>query len=387
MKIAALIKKEFFRFFRDPRLIVTMLLPGILIYIIYSLMGSVMWNENRKYDFTVYVEGQSQLVSVLEESVAATDNMTLTVKTPEDREGALAEVRESKATAYLYFSPDFDEAVAVYTPDMGNAPQIKIYYNSADESALAFYSLAVQVFDAYESALANKFDVNAGDEQYDFAGEGGMQMSIMSGILPFIVVIFIFSAAMSLTLESVAGEKERGTLATVLVTSVKRSHIALGKIIPLSCISMIGAVSSFLGVILSLPKLIGASLGGFVSSFGFLSYLFLFLLIFSIVPLIVSAICVVSTYSRSVKEASAYTSVLMILTMVLSLLSVFLGNIGDWIVAIPVLNAVHAMSGILTSAPVVWQCLTAVGVNLAFTALIVFVMTKMLSSEKIMFGK
>ena len=35
MKLLALMKKEFLRFFRDPRLIFTMLLPGILICLIW----------------------------------------------------------------------------------------------------------------------------------------------------------------------------------------------------------------------------------------------------------------------------------------------------------------------------------------------------------------
>lgn len=386
MKIATLIKKEFYRFFRDPRLIVTMLLPGILIYVIYSLMGNIMFAE-KKYDFTVYVEGESCIVARLQESVAATEGMTITVKTPENREEALREVKENKATALISFSENFDEIVENYKPADGTAPQVRVYYNSASEAGMAFYALTTQVLENYESALANKFDVNAGDEVYDFGGADGMGMNVMSNLLPFLIVIFVFSAAMSLTLESVAGEKERGTLATVLVTSVKRSHVALGKIVPLSCISMIGAASSFLGVILSMPKLMGSSVGSVVSGIGFLGYLFLFLLILSVVPLIVSAICVVSTYAKSVKEASAYTGVIMIFVMVLSLTSLFLGGIGDWIVAVPLLNAVSCMSTILTATYSVWKCLVTVGVNLAFTALIVFAMAKMLSSERIMFGK
>lgn len=386
MKIATLIKKEFYRFFRDPRLIVTMLLPGILIYVIYSLMGNMIFSE-KKYDFTVYVEGESRIVALLEEGVAAAEGMTITIMTPEDREEALREVKENKATALVSFSENFDEIVENYKPSDGTAPQVRVYYNSASEEGMAFYAMTTQILESYERSLANKFDVNAGDEVYDFGGADGVGMNVMSNLLPFLIVIFVFSAAMSLTLESVAGEKERGTLATVLVTSVKRSHVALGKIVPLSCISMIGAASSFLGVILSMPKLMGSSVGSVVSGIGFLGYLFLFLLILSVVPLIVSAICVVSTYAKSVKEASAYTGVIMIFVMVLSLTSLFLGGIGDWIVAVPLLNAVSCMSTILTATYSVWKCLVTVGVNLAFTALIVFAMAKMLSSERIMFGK
>lgn len=386
MKIATLIKKEFYRFFRDPRLIVTMLLPGILIYVIYSLMGNMIFSE-KKYDFTVYVEGESRIVALLEEGVAAAEGMTITIMTPENREDALREVKENKATALVSFSENFDEIVENYKPADGTAPQVRVYYNSASEAGMAFYAMTTQILESYERSLANKFDVNAGDEVYDFGGADGVGMNVMSNLLPFLIVIFVFSAAMSLTLESVAGEKERGTLATVLVTSVKRSHVALGKIVPLSCISMIGAASSFLGVILSMPKLMGSSVGSVVSGIGFLGYLFLFLLILSVVPLIVSAICVVSTYAKSVKEASAYTGVIMIFVMVLSLTSLFLGGIGDWIVAVPLLNAVSCMSTILTATYSVWKCLVTVGVNLAFTALVVFAMAKMLSSERIMFGK
>ena len=208
----------------------------------------------------------------------------------------------------------------------------------------------------------------------------------MQSVLPLIVVCFIFSACMSVTLESVAGEKERGTLSTVLVTSVKRSHIALGKILPLSCISMLGALSSFLGTALSMPKLMGVSMG-FLGGYSAWSYVLLCLLILSAVPLVVSLIALVSTLSRSVKEASAYTGVVMILVMVVSLVSAFVPTIGDWAVALPILNATVQMQGILGGRLPVWQSLVSVGANLLYTALLVVVITKLLSSERVMFGK
>ena len=53
MKLIALMKKEFLRFFKDPKLLATMLLPGILIYVLYSVMGSAMWDQSKGYDFKV----------------------------------------------------------------------------------------------------------------------------------------------------------------------------------------------------------------------------------------------------------------------------------------------------------------------------------------------
>ncbi len=385
MKLLALMKKEFLRFFRDPRLIVTMLLPGILIYVIYSLMGSFM-NEEPKYEFKVLLSGDSAVVAQAETAIGVMENMTVEFEKTDDTQTAKDKVKNEEATAFVVFSPDFDEKVAAYDPASDEkAPFVEIYYRSGDGASAAFYNLFVGILDVYEEGLANKFDVLSGGE-YDFSDAQDMAVNVMSGLLPFLVVIMIFSSCMSVTLESVAGEKERGTLATILVTSAKRSHIAMGKIIPLSCISAIGAASSFLGIALSMPKLMGTSLG-VLGGYSFLSYFMIFLLIVGIVPLIVSLISVVSTLSRTVKEASAYTSIVMILSMVLSIAVNFISGIGNWVVAIPLLNAVVAMNQVFTHTAPVWLPFTAFAINLVYTALLVFAIAKMLSSERIMFGK
>ena len=157
--------------------------------------------------------------------------------------------------------------------------------------------------------------------------------------------------------------------------------------LPLACVSLIGAASSFLGVALSLPALMGVSIDIAVSGIGFMGYLMVFLLIISFVPLIVATIAIVSTLSRSVKEASGYTSVVMILVMVLSIVTAFVGGIGGWVVAVPVLNAVYAMQGVLMGNMVIWQCVVAFALNIVYAAILVFLIGKMLSSERIMFGK
>lgn len=381
MKLLSLMKKEFLRFFRDPRLIVTMLMPGLLIYCIYSILGSAIWGESDKaYSFKAYVAGESQLVAVIEEATGIDDLFTPVT----DIEAAKKEVEEGEADALVIFPENFDAAVEAYTPAPGtSAPSVRILYNAADEQSAVLYSLITSTLDMYENTLANKFDVSP----QSLSDETDAVMSVMGGLIPFLIVIFVFAAGMSITLESVAGEKERGTLSTILVTSVKRSHVALGKVLPLSCIASLGAASSFLGVALSMPKLMGLSVGGVIGGYSVGSYLLLFMLIISVVPCIVAAITAVSTFSNSVKEASAYTSVLMIFMMVLTIGSAFVAGIGEWIVAIPVLNAVTVMQSILAGAVPVWQSFVALGVNMLFTALLVWLIAWMFGNERIMFGK
>ena len=382
MKLLALMKKEFARFFGDPKLLITMILPGVLIYLIYSIMGSAMFGgEAQKYDFKVYVSGESAVVDVIDASVAQNEGWTaefvhLPAEGAATVEEARAAVESGEASALIVFSEDFDASVAQGAQGGASA---QLVYNSEDEASAAFASLAGGILDGYGRSFA--FTMT------DFAESADFARTMMAGILPFLIVVFIFSSCMSVTLESVAGEKERGTLATILVTSARRTDIALGKVLPLSCVSLIGAASGFLGVVLSLPTLMGISVDAAAAGVGALGYFMLLLLIVSVVPLIVSAIATVSTLSRTVKEASSYTGILMILMMVLSIVAAFVSGIGDWAVAIPVLNAVVAMQGVLTGAMRVWQCLVSFGLNLVYTAVLVFVISRLLSSERIMFGK
>lgn len=384
MKLRALIQKEFQRFFRDPKLIATLVLPGVLIYFIYSLLGSGIWGGEKNYSYDVLVCGSSPKVEALFE---ASFGESLTLTPVEDKESAKAQVKAGSATALVTFSEDFDNAVSEYDPISGEkAPEIEIFYRSADDASSAFYTAATSLLSAYEGEISNAFDVNLGGEQYDFSSTSEVVMTILGGLLPFLVVTLIFSSCMSITLESVAGEKERGTLATILVTSVKRTDIALGKVLPLSCIAALGALSSFLGIALSMPKLMGLELGGmFAYTFG--DYILLLSLIVSIVPLIVSAMTAISTYAKSVKEASSYTGVIMIVVMVLSLVSAFLSGIGDWVAVIPVLGTVVAIQTVLEGGAALLVGLVSIGVNLVFTALFILLVARMLGSERIMFGK
>ena len=139
-----------------------------------------------------------------------------------------------------------------------------------------------------------------------------------------ILLIFIFSGCMTIAAESIAGEKERGTLAKLLVTPTRHSSIAFGKILGLSVIGLLSGLSSFLGIMLSLPKMVqGMTQSDSVSAliYGPKEYLMLFLVIISTVLVVVGVLSVVSSFAKSVKEASLYATPLMIVASLLGLSS------------------------------------------------------------------
>lgn len=134
------------------------------------------------------------------------------------------------------------------------APQVEVYYNSAATSSSNGYSLVKEILDQYESSLVNKFHVNW-DGIYDLATQEDATGFVFSSMMPMLLLIFLFSGCMAVAPEAIAGEKERGTIATLLITPAKRGSIALGKIMALSVIALLAGASSAIGSILSLPKL------------------------------------------------------------------------------------------------------------------------------------
>ena len=123
------------------------------------------------------------------------------------------------------------------------------------------------MLEQYETSLANKLDINAGDSvYYDCATSKDTTGQMFSMMMPLLLMMFLYSGCMSVAPESIAGEKERGTIATLLVTPMKRSSLALGKVFSLSIIALLAGCSSFIGTFAALPKMMGGELTGVDSS-------------------------------------------------------------------------------------------------------------------------
>ena len=211
---------------------------------------------------------------------------------------------------------------------------------------------------------------------------------IFSMMMPLLLVMLLFSGCMAVAPESIAGEKERGTIATLLITPTKRSHIAIGKILALSIMALISGASSTLGVVLSLPKLMGDTVSIDGSVYGLTDYLMLAVVILSTVLVFVTVISIISAYAKSIKEAGTYVTPLMILSMLIGLSGMFgTAASNTALYLIPIFNSVQSMIGIFSFSASIPNMIVTVITNIAFTGIGVFVLTRMFNSERIMFNK
>ena len=388
--ILTIMKKELARFFGDKRTVAGVLLPGVMIYVLYSFMGTAMgsvFGVEEDYVPSIQAVRLPQSIAALADSAG----MALTEGEEAGLPAAMAQVAGQELDLLAVFPEDFDQAVADYSVASGEpAPHVEIYYSSVSTASQSAYMAFTGLLNSYESLLANKFDVNAGEGVYDLATAEESTGALFAMLMPMLLMMFLYSGCSAVAPESIAGEKERGTIATMLVTPIRRSDIAVGKILALAVITVLSGASSALGTILSLPNLMGGAAGEMNANiYGVRDYLLLAAVILSTVLLLVTLVALLSAFAKTVKEAQTYAVPLMILVMVLGITGMFGGGASQnlAVYAIPLYNSVQCIVGIFSFSLQGQAVALTAAVNGAATLLGVFVLTRMFNSEGIIFGK
>ena len=393
--IITIIKKELARFFKDARLVITTLIfPGLMIFGIYSIMGDAMGNMlSGDPDYVPIVkvvnmpDSINTLVTINEIEVEIQD-VTL-----DEVDNAKTAIVDKDVDLLIIFPLDFDNLVTEAMTSGGPAPEISMYFNSTKPESATVYYLFSALIEGYEMSLSNVITLNGdADQSYDLATDKDTLGMVLSMILPFLILSLLFSGCLAVTPESIAGEKERGTIATLLVTPIKRHELAIGKIVSLSILASLAAMSSFTGTILSLPKIIGMQGGDtadVISNFLVSDYLGIIFVIVSIVLFIVSFLAILSAYARSVKEANALAMPFMIMTLLVGILTMFGGgsSLNLALYLIPIYGPTQALVGIFSFATN-WTHIALAGISSIFYATLCgLLLIRMFNSERVMFKR
>ena len=386
MKNAFIImRKEFARFFKDPRLVLgTLILPGLLIFFVYTLLGSVFYEKEPSYTLKI-VNPSASFAALFEEQ----DAYTLEEAEASQVEAIKGEIKEGKTDLLIVFPENFDAILvggAYAPPGEESSPNVEVWYDSAQMRSATAYNTVAGLLDTLEDMVSSRFDVNLSGGG-DLSTKAEAEASYYAMLLPFLVLTFLFSGCLGIAPESIAGEKERGTIATLLVTPIRRSELVIGKICALSVLSALSAISSFIGTFLAMPKLMGGNIGDMFAAYTAGDYLALFAVMLSAVLLLVCIISILSAYAKSVKEATAFAMPVMIVVMLLGLSSMIFGTVKNPVAfLIPAYNCVQMMSQIFSRALSPVCLVITLASNAVYIGLLVFALTKMFKSEKCMFN-
>ncbi|CAK7050645.1 MAG: ABC transporter permease protein NatB [Paraeggerthella hongkongensis] len=382
-------RKELAKFFSNRvSALVSIVLPGLLIFVVWTVMGDAMGSmfqpDAAKRPVVAVVNEPASLEALAD---AAGIDVVKEGSLP-DADRMREAIEQGDVKAFALFPEGFDESVAAYDPASGTAaPRVELYRNSTDPDSVQAFSALKAALDAYESSLSNRFDVNVGDASYDVAEERDVAGSVVVSIVPMLLLILLFTSCMSVAAESVAGEKERGTMATLLATPVRRRDIALGKVLAVSIIGLLIAASSAIGIFAGLPSIMQGSVS--MSVYGVSDYVLLTLVIASTTLVVVVLITMVSALARTTKEASMYLTPLMIVVMLVGALGMFGGatQTEPQFYLIPLYNSVQCMISIFTFDFQPMNVALCVASNLAYTGAGVLVLQRMFDSERLMFAR
>lgn len=394
--------KELKRVFSDRRIVFSaFILPAISIYILYSLMGTMMGDmlsDTKEHvpSIAVYNSPESFLKHY-ENSELDTD-MTIGFESDHFDE-KLDELKSGDLDLVVVFAEGFDTSINNYEV-AGTIPDVKVYSNPIESySQTAKGKFEYSVLAPYEDMLlterfgnlnfAMAFSVNATNdtpEVYDSSKASGFGLSM---IFPMLIAILLFAGAMGIGLDTIAGEKERGTMATLLMTPVSRETIALGKVVGLAIVAIISASCSFIAIIASLPRSGAMFSGGDISigtlAFGPMEYIQLLVIMLTLVGVYVGLICITSVRAKSVKEAGTYVSPIYMLVMFAAFSTMFTtGDPSTYQFAIPILGSVLAIKRLLLFELMIHEFLLATGVSVLLTGILIFGITRSFNNEKVM---
>jgi sodium transport system permease protein len=200
--------------------------------------------------------------------------------------------------------------------------------------------------------------------------------------------MLLFSGVMAIAPSTIAGEKERGTIATLLVTPMRRNELALGKVISLSCIALLSGISSFIGIALSLPNMVPDA-GELSFHYTASDYLVLLLIIFATVLIMASAVSLLSALAKDVKNAGTMITPFMLVIMLSGLLPMFQDGASQSLAVylIPFYNSMEVMVAVFLHEMQWSTVLVTLGANVAYTGIAVWGLTRLFNSEKIMFSR
>ncbi len=388
-EIFVIVKKELKRFFTDKRMIMSLILPGVLIFVLYSLMGNFIGKAITPaddYEYVICVENESV---TLDGYLSTLGFKYKKVNAP--REEAEKKLVDKEIDLYVSFSEDFDDAGADKA-----GKNVVIEYNSAKRESAKIYSALQTIYMQNSVASVDyNYAINAGVENPDMATEEDVVKMILTMFMPFILMVFLVTGSVSVASESIAGEKERGTIATLLVTPVKREYIALGKIIALTVTSLFSSLVSFVGIMASLPNLLQLERIGDVTSidlsvYGASTFIGILGIILITVMIFTMIMSVLSTFAKSVKEATQFVTPAMIVVMLASVTSMIGGGkavTNPALYLIPIYNCAQCLT-MLFSGEFYGLCyLFTILSDALFVVLGVVLLAKMFNNEKIMLNK
>lgn len=343
--IQVIYRKELLDSLRDRRTLISMVLVPVLMFPVMILgMGIVtafVISRMEKKDAKIVILGETYGRSLLSK---IREKKGLEVVEVENFEESL---RRKEIQAALLIPKDFEGSIS-----KAKKIDLKIQYDVSEIRSDMAQKRLREVLLSYRDEILLERISSLGIEK-DFlepfsivseniASEEKMGGMVMGLFLPYLVIILSLSGAMYPAIDMTAGEKERGTLETLLVSSASREEIILGKFAMVFTASVITSLLSLFSLFstFSIGSTLAVSfLDEFPYSFQLLGIVTLFILMLPLSALFSSLLLAIAVFAKTSKEANSYIHPLMFLIILPAMVSLLPGvELSPRLVFIPIVN-------------------------------------------------
>lgn len=381
-------KKELKEMFRDKRVRSNALFTPLFVMLaVLAMIGFLVETVSKPSNQVIHLVNTDNEYA---QGILKSPMKTVTLKSVEEGEKL---IRDGSAKIVVVFPPKIE----------AGQPQVKVdvYFDPKEEKAQVARSIIDKLFEKLNETKLRELVVSKGlppeasqpiklEPHEVQVGKKGSAGALLISLLPYIVVLYAFFGAMGSAGDIIAGEKERLTLETLLISPIKRLDILLGKLMALGTVSLTSSMSATMGVLVAsnsgLPmfkKVMENGLG-----MGPTEFLVVLAVLLPLVGMMASVMLAVSAFAKNIREAQTHLALLSLFITLPAMMSQFIGytDFGKSIGVnfFPVLNTANAirmaMQGKVEFMPVV----ITFTVNAVLAAIALGIATKMFQREKIL---
>ena len=273
-----------------------------------------------------------------------------------------------------------------------------IYANIQSEDGSMVTSLITNYLDNYNNYLGQSYLINNNIDLSKVYNNLNYNVTEIKGESIFgnqIILMAITFTIMAITLsciytstDTTAGEKERGTLETILTFPISRKELIFGKYL---AISISGIVTLLIGVFLSILSLYYVKnsfsiYDNVIFNINTITIL-LTILILLFYTLFISGLCItIASFTKSFKEAQSALTPISLVTCIPMFLEMLNINISGILSFIPIINHTIVINNILTSSININNILITIISSIIYIIVLLLFINKMYKSEKILFN-
>ncbi|HEY8798281.1 MAG TPA: ABC transporter permease [Candidatus Dormibacteraeota bacterium] len=210
----------------------------------------------------------------------------------------------------------------------------------------------------------------------------------LSFFLPYILITMILTGGFSAALDSSAGERERKTLESLLLTPAPRSRVLLGKIGAVTTVSLAAAIAAIGSMLFALSRI---SLAGssFHVNLGLTATAVMIWLAVLLAVSFSSLTLALGTLAKSFRQGQAYVTPLYFITIFPAAITLFIPDFNPNLAyyLIPILNAVLVLRDAILHTQVDLAHLAVTTISLGATAVIAWIAARYLFTRESLLTK